>query len=297
MIHTKNDKQTGFTLIELLVVIAIIGILASILLPALARAREAARRAACQNNLKQMGIVFKMYAGESRDAALPPHYPGYYPSGGGSPIPSHTFFWPPSVHPEYLADMFVTFCPSDPEGTNTYDAVQDLFAAGYPEAVLEYRDYSYMYIGWLAMDNVDWFTFKRGTRAAQDSNKVLPGDFVSKDIEHSVATLNLALADFGIMPPARQYRLREGIERFLVTDINDPARSSESQSRIPVMWDMAVGRPIGGANQFNHVPGGVNILFLDGHVDFVKYPGIFPCNAWLARRLATGGPTPPVSYP
>lgn len=88
------------------------------------------------------------------------------------------------------------------------------------------------------------------------------------------------------------FRLREGIERVFITDVNNPGASAEAQSDVALMYDHVARM----AEHLSHVPGGVNVLYLDGHVDFLKWvPGTglgnpFPMNnAGLELHRATMG--------
>jgi prepilin-type processing-associated H-X9-DG protein len=74
------------------------------------------------------------------------------------------------------------------------------------------------------------------------------------------------------------FRLREGIERYLITNINNAGGGNEGQSGVWIMWDQTSAFVSG----FNHLPGGSNLLYLDGHVEFEKYPGKGPISKEFA---------------
>jgi prepilin-type processing-associated H-X9-DG protein len=81
-------------------------------------------------------------------------------------------------------------------------------------------------------------------------------------------------------------RLREGVERFMITDINNPAAGNAAQSTMATMFDVINLDDKSGA-AFNHIPGGCNVLYMDGHVGWQKYEetGAFPTNGAMAAMV------------
>jgi hypothetical protein len=173
--------------------------------------------------LRDMGIVFKMFANEAKDTTFPPLDTKF---GAFRPVME-------LLYPEYLSD------PSTVARVSGRETVK------------------LCYLGYAVVDE------SAGLAFLDAYEQYGPEGLAGEDIENDET------------PQGAILRLREGVDRFFITDINDPGASSRAQAGIPVLWEVPG----------NRAESGGWVLYMDGHVEWKPYPGEFPMTEAFITRL------------
>jgi prepilin-type N-terminal cleavage/methylation domain-containing protein/prepilin-type processing-associated H-X9-DG protein len=281
-LNNNQSARLGFTLIELLVVIAIIAILAALLLPALASAKERAKRISCVNNLRQIGVSINIYCGDNADFMPPLKWRdgnAQYPyelmrltSGNASPPTFDPSGGPYNLgvlwNDKSVGDGKILYCPSNAKGDN-----------------LTYENYT---------AKAQW---PMGADAAAPANATNPGYVRSGYMYYPQSTkLGTTAVNGALIPEWPDYTANPS-GSALRSWICVPAFK---QSNIDQKKSMVVDVMYKGLDQLSHKngnnPGGLNATFGDGHVNWQgvkKQPDAFNPTVWTA---ITGGSGADVRY-
>ena len=233
----------GFRFMQVTVPVFIVAIITIILLPTVSRSLEAARLAAASENLQTIGKALLAYSTQSEGNRLPPM------------VNDTPGVWVPDLrllYPRYIKDPALLVRPSlnDPE---LLKAMEDALKASPPDYVKAHdlMARSYVYTGYVLLDESALSAFKSAVESAE-----------KPDLESDIDTADRMLR-----------RLKRDVEYFFVENRSDPQAAANTRATIPIMFEKAE------STAFGRDPDGANVLYLDGHVDYVRFGSHFPVTA------------------
>jgi prepilin-type N-terminal cleavage/methylation domain-containing protein/prepilin-type processing-associated H-X9-DG protein len=272
---SEYSPRRAFTLIELLIVIAIIALLAAILFPVFARARENARRSSCQSNLKQLGLTMTMYSQDYDERMMPIEAPD---SGTSAR-------WP-QILSSYIKNRGFVRCPdadySEPLGS-TMGTATPLYYQDILEATPSWPNSSYYYYGVYPSYGYNYAYLAPGQQSSSDYTLCPNGPdscptYAAPSPKDSSRGVSIAAID-------------EPSSTIAMTDSVDYGDSSKQAG--PYAGYYGVMPPSGdwwdnpkfetGHVAFRHLET-ANVLFVDGHVKSLKLGALTDLNLWRIHK-------------